>query len=110
MRNPLSEFFSVSTRKTPIPLTPQEAEKRVTNWARLMPVHSVTASAVLEATRGCQRYQMSYRDALIWAVAKLNGVVNVLTEDQQSSKLIEGVRFINPFVRDFDLSLLGPHA
>jgi predicted nucleic acid-binding protein len=62
---------------------------------------------VLEAVRGVQHYQFAYWDALIWATAKLNGVLTVLTEDQPSSSLIEGVRFTNPLAEEFDLDRLG---
>jgi predicted nucleic acid-binding protein len=40
------------------------------------------------------------------ATAKLNGVPNVLTEDLPSGKHVEGIRFGNPFVDEFDLSYL----
>ena len=45
--------------------------------------------------------------ALIWATAKLNGVLTILTEDHPSSDLIEGVRFVNPLVQGFDLARLS---
>ena len=45
-------------------------------------------------------------DALIWATAKLNNVQTVLTEDQPSSSLIEGVRFLDPFGAAFDIAQL----
>jgi predicted nucleic acid-binding protein len=55
-----------------------------------------------------QAHSLSYWDALIWAVAKLNQVPYVLTEDQQHGLFLEGVRFANPFVPEFDLALLEP--
>lgn len=103
----LGEFFVTATRKIPNPLTASDAERRVTNLSRIWRVYDVTGIAVLEAIRGTQRYQLSYWDSLIWAVAKLNGVPNVLTEDLPSSPLIEGVRFINPFAAEFAASSLG---
>ncbi len=39
-------------------------------------------------------------------MAKLNQVPNVLTEDAPHGRLLEGVRFLNPFHPTFDLSLL----
>ena len=103
----LSEFYSASTRRLRVPLSRDEAGAMVIDWSRAWPVYPVTVTAVREAVIGSQRHQMSYWDSLIWAVAKLNGVPNVLTEDVQSSDLIEGVRFVNPFAPDFDFAMLG---
>jgi predicted nucleic acid-binding protein len=51
---------------------------------------------------------MSIWDALIWSVARLNGISWILTEDGQHNRLVEGVRYLNPFHPDFDLGLLEP--
>lgn len=104
----MGEFFVTVTRKIPAPLTPAEAERSLTNYARSWTVHSLTAAIVLEAIRGVQRHRLSYWDALIWATAKLNQVPYVLTEDMQHGLFLEGVRFQNPFAPEFDLALLEP--
>jgi predicted nucleic acid-binding protein len=57
--------------------------------------------------RAVQRYQFAYWDALIWATAKLNNVLTILTEHQPSAPLIEGVRFVDPLVAAFDIAQLG---
>ncbi len=101
----MGEFFVTVTRKIPSPLTPAEAERSLTNYARSWLVYDLTSSIVLEAVRGVQRHSLSYWDALIWATAKLNQVPYVLTEDMQHDFLLEGVRFQNPFVAEFDLAL-----
>jgi predicted nucleic acid-binding protein len=102
----LGEFFWVATRRIDPPLTTQEAEQRLANYARSWPVYDITSAEVLEAVRGVQRYQFAYWDALVWATAKLWEVPNVLTEDRPTSGLIDGVRFINPFDPGFDVGLL----
>ena len=102
----LGEFFWVATRQLDPPFTAQQAERSVTNYARSWPVYPITTQAVLEAVRGVQRYQFAYWDALIWATAKLNGVLTVLTEDQPSIGLIEAVRFVDPLAPGFDLAQL----
>jgi predicted nucleic acid-binding protein len=61
---------------------------------------------VLEAVRGVERYQFSYWDALIWAQPNFNGVPNIVSEDFSHGRLIEGVRFLNPFIGAFDLTRL----
>ena len=38
----------------------------------------------------------------------LNGVPNVLSEDFSDGTLVEGVRFLNPFVEAFNLARLQP--
>src|SRR5207244_10804115 len=102
----LGEFFWVATRRLDPPLTAQEAERSLTNYARSWPVYGITSNEVLEAVRAVQRYQFAYWDALVWATAKLWEVRNVLTEDQPSSALLEGVRYVNPFEPDFDAETL----
>jgi predicted nucleic acid-binding protein len=103
----LGEFFWVATRRLDPPLTAEQAERSVTNYARSWPVYPITSQTVLDAVRGVRQHQFAYWDALIWATAKLNGVLSILTEDQPSSSLIEGVRFINPLEQGFDLARLG---
>jgi predicted nucleic acid-binding protein len=103
----LGEFFWVATRRLDPPLTPEQAARSITNYARSWPIYPITSQAVLEAVRAVQQYQFAYWDGLIWATAKLTGVLSILTEDQPSSGLIEGVRFINPLDEGFDLARLG---
>jgi predicted nucleic acid-binding protein len=103
----LGEFFWVATRRLDPPLTAGEAERTITNYARSWSVYPISTQAVLEAVRAVQRYQFAYWDALIWATAKLNNLLAVLTEDQPSSGLIEGVRFLNPLVAEFDFAQLA---
>jgi predicted nucleic acid-binding protein len=103
----LGEFYWVVTRRLDPPLTAEQAERSITNYARSWTVYPITSQAVREAVRGVRQHQLVYWDALIWATAKLNGVLSILTEDQPSSSLIEGVRFINPLDQGFDLARLG---
>jgi len=102
----LSEFFVTVTRKIEPPLTLEEAEQSVTNYMRSWLVYEITARAVVEAIRGVRQHQLSYWDSLIWATAKLAGVLTVLSEDFSDGQLIEGVRFRNPFGETFDQTLL----
>jgi predicted nucleic acid-binding protein len=41
---------------------------------------------------------LSFWDGLIWAAAHLNQVSTIYTEDFQHNRVVEGVRFVNPFV------------
>lgn len=96
----LAEFFTIITRKLSAPLTTEESIREVELLARVWPVFDVTIFTVIEAIRGVQSHQMSYWDAQIWASALINQVPVVLSEDFSSERVIEGVRFINPFIND----------
>ena len=54
-----------------------------------------------------KRTQFSLWDAQIWAVARLNHISVVLTEDFNPGAVIEGVRFVDPFADDFRLQDWG---
>ena len=99
----LAEFFSVVTRKLSPRLTPTEALHQVSLFIRLWPVFDLTALIVLEAGRGVRDHTFSYYDAQIWATARLNQVPLVLSEDFPHGSVLEGVRFLNPFVPHFVL-------
>ena len=58
---------------------------------------------VLEAGRGVRDHHLSYYDAQIWAAARLNQVPLVFSEDFQDGRVLEGVRFVNPFTPGFVL-------
>ena len=102
----LSEFFSVSTR-LPNPLSGAEALVEVRRLRQSCAVFPLTADVVLEGVRGAVAHQLSIWDALIWAVARLNGVRWVLTEDAEHGRVIEGVEYLDPFSRAFDPEAVG---
>jgi predicted nucleic acid-binding protein len=99
----LAEFFTVVTRKLRIPLGLKESARQVELLARSWPVFDVTTFTVIEAVRGVQVYHMSYWDAQIWASALLNQVSIVFSEDFRTGSVVEGVRFVNPFEKKFEL-------
>ena len=43
------------------------------------------------------RHGLSFWDALIWSAAVENNVTVIYTEDFQDGRVVEGVRFVNPF-------------
>lgn len=98
----LSEFYNTVTRKLAAPLSPAQAQDQCASLARVWTVFPVTAQVVLEAARGVRAYQFSFWDAQIWAVARLNRIPVVLSEDFNPGAGIEGVHFVNPFAADFD--------
>lgn len=42
----------------------------------------------------------------MWATARLNQIPVVLSEDFEDGRVINGVQFLNPFSRTFDLATL----
>ena len=103
----LAEFFSALTRpkgNLPPRLSIPEALHQIELLTRAFPVFDLTQFIVLEAARGVLDYQLSYFDAQIWATARLNQIQIIFSEDFQDGQTLEGVQFINPFSRTFDLA------
>jgi predicted nucleic acid-binding protein len=99
----LSEFFVAVTRKIAAPLSVDEAYERVKNYLQSWTILDLTGMVVLEAIRGVRDHQFNFWDAQIWAVARLNQVAVVFSEDFNVGAVIEGVRFANPFAEDFQI-------
>lgn len=66
------------------------------------PVLLVTDEVIADAVRGTIEHGMSFYDAQLWATARLAGFGVVLTEDFTDGRVVEGVRFVDPFSRSFD--------
>lgn len=94
----LGEYLSVVMRKFRHVLDVPRAQRQAAKFSELFTVHDTTVDVVLEAARGVQGYGFSYYDSQIWAVAKLNGIPLVYSEDFTHGREVEGVRFENPFI------------
>ncbi|HEV3026310.1 MAG TPA: PIN domain-containing protein [Planctomycetota bacterium] len=55
------------------------------------------ARTLSSALHGVEKHRLSFWDSMIWAVARENGIDEVLTSDPPREE-IEGVRYRNPFV------------
>jgi len=97
----LSEFYVVVTHMLAAPLTAEQAYDRIMHFLQIWPVLDATGLVVLEAVRGVQAHQFSYRDAQVWAVARMNQVPVVLSADLEDGAIVEGIRFVNPFAVGF---------
>ena len=93
----LGEFYVTVVRRFQGSMSAEMAARHVERFADLFEVHGSSLQIVLEALRGVIRYRFSYYDAQIWAVARLNHVPVVLSEDFAAGSEVEGVRFENPF-------------
>jgi predicted nucleic acid-binding protein len=100
----LAEFFVTVTRKLAAPLAVADAVVRLDHLSRSWRIAEYGVPVVLEAARGVRDYQFNFWDAQIWAVARLNQIGVVFSEDFNTGAVIEGVRFVNPFAADFMLA------
>jgi len=99
----LSEFVNATThRKVPI-LTLEEASVHVDDFLAAFPIFPLTPTIIIEALRGAREHSVSYYDAQIWACAHLNQIPVIFSEDFSDGRVIEGVRFANPFSETFEL-------
>jgi len=103
----LGEYFSVVRRKFAHQASLANARREVLSLAAAMEVLPVTLDVTLEAVRGVEEHGLSFYDAQIWAAARLNGVPIVLTEDFTHGRVVEGVRYVDPFCPQFDMAELG---
>ena len=103
----LGEFFTIVTRKIALPLTLEDARLTVQDFTASFPVLSLTPATVLQAIDVSQRFQRSYWDGLLIAAARLAGIDHLLSEDMQDGVSYGGVRVLNPFAPNFDLSFLA---
>lgn len=102
----LGEFFRAVTEKIRAPLTAADAYAQVATLIRAWPILSITPLVILEAARGVRDHRLSYWDAQVWATARLNQIPVVLSEDFEHGRVLDGVRFLNPFSRTFDFATL----
>lgn len=92
----LCEFFAATTRKGK--LTSDQAAAQLEDWQTLFPVVAATPASLRLAVRAVAQHNLSFWDAMQWAVAKQAGATLLLSEDLQHERELEGVRFRNPFI------------
>ena len=96
----LAEFSNVTLHKLKLP--PADVYAQVEDYETAFPIYPLTPAVVLEAVRGVRDYGLSYYDAQIWAVAKLNQIPTVLSEDFNVGGRLEGITFLDPLEPAFD--------
>jgi predicted nucleic acid-binding protein len=94
----LCEFFASTTRKGK--LTAAQAAAHVEDWQTLFPIVAATPGSLRLAVRAVEHHNLSFWDAMQWAVAKQAGATLLLSEDLQHDRELDGVRFWNPFLGD----------
>ena len=91
----LAEFFAVATRKSGVPVA--GAIAFVEGWQALFRSVSATPATFAAAMAAVRDHQISFWDAMLWAVAREEGCRYLLSEDFQSGRTLGGVTFIDPF-------------
>lgn len=99
----LSEFINATTRGNVPILQIEEALKQVEDLIESFPVFLLTPTVVLESVRGVRDHSLSFYDSQIWACAHLNQIPVIFSEDFSDGRVVEGVRFINPFADSFEM-------
>ncbi len=99
----LSEFYRVVTTKLAPKMVPAEAYERIQYYSQHCEVFDITKEVLLEGSRGAVLYQRSIWDALIWAIAKLNGIPYIITEDARHDHRLDTVHYLNPFTHAFSI-------
>jgi predicted nucleic acid-binding protein len=64
---------------------------------RRFPVQDVTSGIMMAALDACQRFQLSYWDAVIIEASRAMGCAQVLSEDLDDGRDYGGVQVANPF-------------
>lgn len=100
----LAEFANAALYTLDPPLSPDEVYGQIELYEAVFPVRPLTSAVAMEAVRGVRDHSFSYFDAQIWAVAKLDQIPVVLSEDFSTGATVEGVTFRNPLADDFDLA------
>ena len=103
----LAEFFRSATRKKL--LAPNEARDEVRDWGTAFSFASPDKSTLYAAMDAVVEHNLSFWDAMIWAVARKAGCSAMITEDMQDKRTLGGITYINPFADDAEerLAALG---
>lgn len=95
----LREFYVVATRKIAAPISHDQACDIIRSLTVLHVVDD-TLALFEEGLEVCQGHQLSLWDALIVVAARAGGCAVLYTEDLTHDQVINGVRVVNPFVRE----------
>jgi len=95
----LNELAATLLRRgTDLGVGPQEVREILEDIVRVNQVVSLTPAMTLKALTTGLGHGLSFWDGLIWAAAHSHGISTIYTEDFQHGRVVEGVRFVNPFV------------
>ena len=91
----LGEFSHVTIRKMGMPIN--EVRSVIQAWQAVFSIHPAEGDDLLSALAAVETHHLAFWDAMLWAAAKRIGVRYLMTEDMQDGRMLDGVRFVNPF-------------
>ena len=91
----LCDFFNVVTRKSGV--EPAAAAELVVAWSAAMRIECAQPQDLDAAMRAVTEHRLSFWDAMLWATVRRAGGRLLISEDFQDGRILEGVRFLNPF-------------
>jgi predicted nucleic acid-binding protein len=95
----MNEFCAVLRRgKVGSVSSEEDLKAMVEELEAIAEVAIVTTDTTRHAIHAVYNHSISWNDALIWAAAKQAGCTTLYTEDIPGALVIEGLRYINPFV------------
>jgi predicted nucleic acid-binding protein len=97
----LAEFYWAVTRKGKMPS--EDAAEQVADWQVIFPVRAASPATLERAIGGVRDHGLGFWDAMLWACAREAGCTLLLSEDFQHGRVLDGVRFHNPFVEPVPL-------
>jgi predicted nucleic acid-binding protein len=92
--------WTLLRRGTDLGLDPEKVHVIVDEIIQNAQVVSLTPDFTLKALTTALGHGLSFWDGLIWAAARHHRLSTIYTEDFQHNRVVEGVRFVNPFVED----------
>jgi predicted nucleic acid-binding protein len=91
----LAEFYAVTTRKNIVPAA--VAAVFADALTESFPVHEAALPDIRDAMRVHRDHGIAFWDGMLWSVVRRAGARILLSEDFQDGRVLEGVRFVNPF-------------
>ena len=77
-----------------------DAEAQIVDWMELFPVARAGPASLLKAVKAVRLHRLSLWDAMLWATVREAGGKQLISEDFQNGRELEGVTFVNPFELD----------
>ncbi|GAB4276073.1 MAG: hypothetical protein Kow0056_06300 [Coriobacteriia bacterium] len=102
----LSELAHVMTHPDKLAMPVGDAMETLQALATSCVVLPVGYREVMAALHARAEWQLQHYDAQLWAVASLNGIRTVLSEDFSAGAVLGGVEFMDPFDEDLDIEAL----
>ncbi|MDF1585494.1 PIN domain-containing protein [Marinimicrococcus flavescens] len=91
----LCECFHVLRRKRLFEA--HRAQSVIDRYRQLFDVAVSSLSDLDRAIHVSAQHGLQFWDTFMWATARRAGCRVIITEDQQDGRILEGVRFVNPF-------------